>query len=192
MADTVALSTLTVFFYTIGSGKFTWYNPHVLMAWTVVGTPESSTILYNKFRAIVLTTACVFHVATAPFAGSHAVRLYCLIATTQQRLLQPLSGKHLKNTRVRSKKIVNLTTDLYISSRNSFLSKFSSQIRWTQLFRLEIQNAIGINSSYFSSHMYSSRSATSAVFCTSCCMLYLFVTENNRNVWENRKICTSA
>lgn len=74
----------------------------------MVGTPDSSTVLYNKFRVIFLTTACVFHVATAPFGRSHAVLLYCLIATTQrhytQRLLQPLSGKRLKNTRIRSKK----------------------------------------------------------------------------------------
>ena len=93
MVDTVALSTL-VFSYKIGSGKFTWFHSYVLMDKTVVGTPENNTVLYNKFRAIFLTTACVFHVATAPFGGSHVVLLYCLIATTQrqytQRLLQPV------------------------------------------------------------------------------------------------------
>lgn len=127
-----------------------------------MGTPESSAVLY-KFRVIFLTTACVFHVATAPFGGSHAVLLYCLIATTHrhytQLFLQPLSGKHLKNTRMRSKKIVNVTSNLYISSCNSFLSKFSTQIRWTQLLYFEVQNAQALNSSRYLSRMYSSRSA---------------------------------
>lgn len=50
---------------------------------TAVGTPESSTVLYHKFGVIFLTTACVFHAATAPFGVSHAVLLYCLIAATQ-------------------------------------------------------------------------------------------------------------
>jgi hypothetical protein len=114
------------------------------MDWTVVGTPESSTILYNKFRAIVLTTACVFHVAT---------RSICRVSRRPPLLPNRKNSTTITTNSVRKtfeEHTSEKQKDCKLNNRSVhfkpqfFYVEVFFQIRWTQLFRLEVQNAIGI------------------------------------------------